>query len=1063
MGDLWNYKFDWFLNTGHTSGVTWEKVNRLDKYRDSPTIHNLEDTYFKYQQCVSGVCYQYVLDIRDIYNRSIMVGGNEYLKFMYNEYDVINEFMNNFTYVDTYSADNIDITQKITQLNNIPLKSTHRIILINQDDKTENDIYSFDIGGNLTRTDDLSTTGTSYRYGVHARLDNNTNIEFFLRNTGDTFPISDDVKYFDTGHTFIIKHIFKYNINNTGTSYLEIPKLWFTDYDFARKLNKNNDSFYNDITFTNAPSTGITIYYRDNYESFTVDGFVNYNTSNFTGTTWYSGTTQLETNSTFTSNCDPNDYLYITMTGITSGETINVFFNSKIKSIYGNYIELNEYIPNYILDGYNSDSGMTYLRIENLNKLSSADWPTSIDILNNHFYGKFYTITGTTFPINISAKKSKFDRYIDYDSITFYMDTTAQTFDSNNYYIDYKLYEHLNSINSTVFNSDFILYSGFTITNFTSAYTYLLDDSSYPQTTTDLDSPIKITPTSVSDLNNFYNHTLVGINTNYKAFIIDKGCDYITIEHPTGLTTRVTSIKSLYSLSGMSETLYDVYRNIDIYSGSTNDYYNKKDNEEIKRICKAYSEILSKDSRIMEYTTGTIYPDNRNRFILKLYNERYSGNTYLSSGFTNDILYYNDENLTLRPVELIDIGIDKHTKMPLPILPSNILISDTMVSGHTISIDLNYLEQSMKLVNGLTVEKIKIKYGWLFNASFKNAVIGENEYGLVWYMGDWYCGEWINGSWYSGTWYDGIWRNGRWYSYLIDKKELFSYDRFKSLDDNKKYSKFLNGVWRNGNWYNGIFGDDVSITGYTSKVFLNHINILPNNLNVTVWKNGNFYNGEFKNSIWETGLFLYGEMYGGYWKNGQFYNGTFDGNWWNGTFLSGDFKSGIWENGIFTSMSKSLSRFGYNTLSTSSTTTEWWNGSFNNSEFYTSTGITLDVVNNNKSHWYFGTFKNSKFYGGHFFTGIFNNSTFYNGVFGTENTDILISGSSIFQSGEFLNGLWIDGEFLDGNFRNGIFMNGTFHKGSLRAVNPPSPPTPTLNTSIQVTPISSVQKSRVTL
>ncbi|MDD8056027.1 MAG: hypothetical protein PHV15_09095, partial [Thomasclavelia ramosa] len=69
--------------------------------------------------------------------------------------------------------------------------------------------------------------------------------------------------------------------------------------------------------------------------------------------------------------------------------------------------------------------------------------------------------------------------------------------------------------------------------------------------------------------------------------------------------------------------------------------------------------------------------------------------------------------------------------------------------------------------NGLSVEIIKEKYPWLMQAKFKNAVIGEDQNGLVWYKGTWIDGTWENGTWENGyfnngTWRNGIWKNGTW-------------------------------------------------------------------------------------------------------------------------------------------------------------------------------------------------------------------------------------------------------------------------------------------------------------
>ncbi len=1033
MPDLWNFKYDWILTGETSSGYTWIRENRLINYdEESIEFENIEDVYFRYQKCLSGICYQYVLTLYSIYDRSIMIGDNNYIQCMYNEQDIINAFMNNFTYVDLVSYYNLDLSQKIVKLNNRDLKSTHRILLTNQDDPNQNGVYSFNINGYLTPTTDLETTGKTYRFGTHVKLDDNQNIEYFLLNSGNTFPTTYEEKYFTTGHTFMLKNYFSYNINQTGTTTDVIPKLWFTDYDFARKLNNSNSSLYNNIELTSASK--LDIIYNNIYTYFTLTGFVNFSSSNFDYVR--SGHTEILTDATFVSNSDIGDYLEIFLTGVTfTGDTIYAIFNSTITGFTGDYIILNEYIPDFVL------SGMTDIYIDNLNKLDSGDWEGSWDIYNRHYWSNLIGISGDTMPVELVASAYTYDKYFDYDNVSIDNGSSISQFTTDNMYIKYKLYDNLNAINPSTFTYTLSMSTYQSVLNYTYQYTYLLDDSSYPADTTYNDSPIKITFTDPSELDYFYNNTCIRLNSTYKTFIIDKDDTSITIEHPKELVFDppynwfidiIYSIDTYYRLGYISNVLYDVYKNI------PTTYYNPKDDYERKKICNAYADMLSVNQNIIDKTTGTIYQGENGDYILKLFNVRNSFNTLLDSNDGID----NDINLSFVPMEILDIGIDKQTKMPLRIHDDDLHIIDDLVSGYTVGVyypdNLFFSNKNIILVNGLTVEKLKVKYIWIFNAEIKNAIIGEDDYGLVWYTGTWYCGEWMDGTWYSGTWYHGIWRNGRWYSWLIDKTKLLSSHILIRLNDNKVYSKFLNGTWRNGEWYNGIFGDDITITGYTSKVFMEHTSILPDNMDVATWQNGTFHAGEFKNSIWENGKFLYGDMYGGYWKNGYFYNGTFDGNWWNGIFFGGDFLTGIWENGLFNTLYTNVQAvFGNHLVDTSAITCEWWAGNFINSKFY-SGSLALDL-NNRRSQWFSGNFKNSIFYGGHFHSGYFYNSKLYNGVFGTENPDFLISGTT-FDDSEFWNGLWLSGTFINGIFRNGIWVKGTFIEGELKAFDPPYTP-----------------------
>lgn len=348
------------------------------------------------------------------------------------------------------------------------------------------------------------------------------------------------------------------------------------------------------------------------------------------------------------------------------------------------------------------------------------------------------------------------------------------------------------------------------------------------------------------------------------------------------------------------------------------------------------------------------------------------------------------------------------------------------------------------LTNNLTIEKIKIKYNWILNASVKNCVIGEDDYGLVWYMGEWICGEWENGTWYSGIWRDGVWKNGKWYSYLLDRAMTIS-NRFVILDKSRIYSEFRSGQWLNGEFYDGIFGyeRDMTSTGIT------YNNITGKTFTCSYWLNGKFYNGIFKNSVWFNGIFYYGEMLNSYWINGKFYSGTFKfhnpnglSNWWNGTWYGGDFIEGSWQNGTFDQINPNIkSRFGLANESDSQTL--WWNGNFANGEFHSglnldSSGNTIPSLYNWKTQFRGGNFIGGKWYGGHFMSGIFSNGYWYGGIFHTV-TGSTYRENCIWKNGKWYNGLWINGVFYNGHFYDGLWIDGRFISGYMSTNNTENP------------------------
>ena len=233
---------------------------------------------------------------------------------------------------------------------------------------------------------------------------------------------------------------------------------------------------------------------------------------------------------------------------------------------------------------------------------------------------------------------------------------------------------------------------------------------------------------------------------------------------------------------------------------------------------------------------------------------------------------------------------------------------------------VDFNKVSMTLVDGLSIDILKIRYNWIFNAVIDDAILGEDDYGLVWYSGKWIDGEWYDGTWYSGDFMDGVWKNGNFYSYKLNKYDIVN-GVFNIVDRNDSYSTIHKVEWLNGNFYGGTFNSlmnhDTPID-WSSYTLLDPDNpSIPNDLSnntmlASIWRNGVFHNGIFTNSIWYNGIWKNGYMQNIQWIDGKFYNGEFNGHtWYAGVFLGGDFTSGVWYNGTFTMFdSNAISRFG---------------------------------------------------------------------------------------------------------------------------------------------------------
>lgn len=315
---------------------------------------------------------------------------------------------------------------------------------------------------------------------------------------------------------------------------------------------------------------------------------------------------------------------------------------------------------------------------------------------------------------------------------------------------------------------------------------------------------------------------------------------------------------------------------------------------------------------------------------------------------------------------------------------------------------VDFEKSNVIFVNGLTLEKVKIKYNWILNSKVKNAIIGENNNGIVWYSGDWVCGTWLNGTWYSGNFYSGIWKNGDFYSYDLNKYDIIN-EQFIIKRDKPEYSIFHNGIWENGTFYNGTFGVDNSTDWEDFKLFYdnNYPNYrkIKNNIggsieyeykSLPIFMNGVFINGLFNDAIWNNGNHVNGYVLNSKWINGKWFNGTFDGHTWkNGYWYNGQFIKGIWENGEFAQLNKNvISRFGNTNLDTTdnSAICIWKNGVWKSGEWFSGyfedNGTIIASNKNYLSLWYDGTWKNGHWYGGHFKNGVWENGLWENGIFG---------------------------------------------------------------------------------
>jgi hypothetical protein len=132
-----------------------------------------------------------------------------------------------------------------------------------------------------------------------------------------------------------------------------------------------------------------------------------------------------------------------------------------------------------------------------------------------------------------------------------------------------------------------------------------------------------------------------------KTLIYEVGDYEVIIEKPRLWTNfpppQITSIQNIDGLSNISYFLYEVYINDDY------NWYSKKTDNERKYIAKAYAELLTLQENFRENVTGILYENKNNEFLLKLYD------------------LDNDINLYFSTIEIVFLGADRKTRLPVPL------------------------------------------------------------------------------------------------------------------------------------------------------------------------------------------------------------------------------------------------------------------------------------------------------------------------------------------------------------------------------------------------------------
>lgn len=664
----WNKKVDWIKNDS-----TYIQQSRTELYDENKVIA-VGDIYFRLNKYLTGVTFTYINSLNDIYKKDLLTGDGYSIVNMYNEYDVIDRCMKNIIQVDVAADTHIDLNLQWFEINETKLKPGHLVLLKNQNSEFENDIYYVSNLYFLEITDYLSTREKSEKFSCSVKLGKNFDKQFFLVNNGLEFPINHEPKYFIEGKSFILKNIIKYDgLYNTRTDPEGVSKMIFTDIDLARKqitdnVGRYSDAFLTGITAISIPDNFLKINYH--YDSYIIrSGLID--EISFTGVTSdinnNIGFTAINTPNTF--NCQTNDYINLQ---IFSGTTIVLDLNTFIKNDLTSYIILEETIPNDIITNLQN----CLFTIKNYN--IAYNWYDALEKSNLSPYSDFFTLTAYTYNVDvtnfiniqISPKENIYDKYFDYDGISFdfddYIDPEFHlVFSTSNQYIKYNLFNFLNQIN-TGFTYNFSILND----NILSAFTYRYTD----------DGRIKLS-TSVTGITNIFKpYTFVyasAINEpTLKTIVYDVNDYEIIISKPKSWTKyptqnqlpEIISIQNIDGLKNISDILYDVYIDNDNF-----------DENEKKYIAKSYGELLDNNIFFRSNVTGILYENNNNEYILKLYD--------LGKNFDG-----NDQYLQFISSELIYVGCDRITRLPVSLKTlSGYTYTSTVITGTTTT-DFNIID-----------------------------------------------------------------------------------------------------------------------------------------------------------------------------------------------------------------------------------------------------------------------------------------------------------------------------------------------------------------------------------
>jgi len=476
--------------------------------------------------------------------------------------------------------------------------------------------------------------------------------------------------------------------------------------------------------------------------------------------------------------------------------------------------------------------------------------------------------------------------------------------------------------------------------------------------------------------NNFYNYDRT---TNYKIS---------TDSYTKILLSDVDTIKELSAIiytdykNELSMNITRLARDYNIKITDTDSY-----NGKLLIICGEKHELKNSDGVVIEFNGGTYSSQVLNQQYFGYHSVNvvdeykvYVDIPYINNTTVNDIGYLkytkSDPFFNYQPVDIIDVGVNKKGKIAIELSIDNLKLTNDVYS----LVNVDYNKYRFRLIDGLNIETLSLKYPWILEAEVSGALLGLDTNGLVWYKGSWECGRWFGGTWISGTWKSGDWYSGIWNSKRIT-------DNLISVEVDNKVSDTIQSTWFGGRWYDGTWNNGTWIDGR--------------------WYDGTWNNGDWYKGIWNDGTWNDGVMSGGIWVTGTWNGGIFNCDndpayWIDGKWNGGDFENGIWYNGIFEEKN-ALARFGtkaYNSRTANWRAGKWLSGSFYSRMITDDSGVPVVSTSHKYSIWKTGTWYTGDWYGGIAYHMDFQSGNWHGGIL--EDIQVIgISSKYITLNGEF--------------------------------------------------------------